>query len=80
MKNNRLETILGEGTTLSGELVSDGIIRMDGRFSGNIIGSSIIIGKTAVVKADIKCSELVIYGKVHGNVEAKHRVEILPGG
>lgn len=80
MNKDKLETILGEGTVLNGELISEGIIRLDGRFSGGIIGGIVIIGKNAVVHANIKCEELTIYGKVKGNVQSKHSIEILPGG
>ena len=80
MNGEKFETILGEGTTLNGELICDGMIRLDGKFTGNITGSTIIIGKTAVIKADVKCSNLIIYGKLNGNVDAKQGVEIQPGG
>ena len=80
MDNQKIETILGEGTTLKGDIVSSGIIRLDGKFSGNVVGSSIIIGKAAIIEADIKCSDLTIYGKVKGNVIAEYNVEIQPGG
>jgi len=80
MNKDRLQTVFGEGTILSGELISDGIIRLDGRFTGEIHGGTVIIGKNAVVHANIKCDELTIYGKVKGNVQSKHNVEILSEG
>ena len=80
MNKDKLQTILGEGTILNGELISEGIIRLDGRFNGEITGGTVIIGKNAIVHANIKCEELTIYGKVKGNVQSKHGVEILSGG
>jgi len=80
MNREKLQTILGEGTVLNGELISEGITRLDGRFSGEINGGVVIIGKNAVVDANIKCEELTIYGKVRGNVQSKQSVEILSGG
>lgn len=80
MNKDKLETVLGEGTILNGVLISEGIIRLDGRFSGEINGGSIIIGKNAVVHANIKCEDLTIYGKVKGNVQSKQTIEILSGG
>jgi cytoskeletal protein CcmA (bactofilin family) len=80
MDNQKIETILGEGTTLKGDIVSSGIIRLDGKFTGNVVGSNVIIGKAAIIEADIKCAELTIYGKVRGNVIAERNIEIQPGG
>lgn len=80
MNNGKLETVLGEGTILKGDLVSTGIIRLDGKFGGSVNGGSIIIGKAAVVEADIKCVDMIIYGKVKGNVTADKNVEIQPSG
>ncbi|PIU51508.1 cell shape determination protein CcmA [Candidatus Desantisbacteria bacterium CG07_land_8_20_14_0_80_39_15] len=80
MNKNKLQTILGEGTVLSGELISEGIMRIDGKFSGEIYGGIVIIGKNAVVNASIKCEELTIYGKVKGNIQSKQGVEILSEG
>jgi len=80
MNKDKLQTILGEGTILNGELISEGIIRFDGRFNGEITGGIVIIGRNAVVHANIKCEELSIYGKVKGNVQCRRSVEISSGG
>jgi cytoskeletal protein CcmA (bactofilin family) len=80
MNKNKLETILGEKTIMNGELISEGIIRIDGRFSGEIIGGIVIIGESAFVHANIKCEEITIYGKAKGNIDSKRNIEILSGG
>lgn len=80
MNKDKLQTILGEETVLNGELISEGIIRIDGRFSGGITGGIVIVGKNAIVNANVKCDELTIYGKIKGNVHSKHNVEIVDGG
>lgn len=80
MSKEKLQTILGEGTIFNGDLVSEGIVRLDGRFSGHINAGIVIIGKNAVVHADIKCDDLSVYGKIKGNVVARNNIEIFSEG
>jgi len=80
MSKEKLQTILGEGTIFTGDLVSEGIVRLDGRFSGHINAGSVIVGKNAVVHADIKCDDLSVYGKINGNILVKNNVEIFSEG
>ena len=66
---------------ITGELESPGTLRIDGNFQGSISGAdNLIIGEHAVVHADIKVGEIEIHGQCFGNIEAKNRVEIFPGG
>lgn len=66
---------------MTGELESPGTLRIDGNFQGSISrADNLIVGEHAVVHADIKVGEIEIYGQCFGNIEAKNRVEIFPGG
>jgi len=80
MSKEKLQTILGEGTIFNGDLISEGIVRLDGRFSGHINAGSVIIGKNAIVHADIKCDDLSVYGKIRGNVLVKNNIEVFSEG
>jgi cytoskeletal protein CcmA (bactofilin family) len=72
---------LDKGTSMTGELESTGTLRIDGNFQGSIsTADNVIVGKDAVVHADIKVAEIQIHGQFFGNIEAKNRVEIFPTG
>lgn len=74
-----IRAFLGEGTSFSGTLQFEGTVRLDGQFEGDVSGSDLlIIGKTAVVRADIQVGSLVVGGQVEGNIVARGRVELLP--
>jgi len=61
---------LGKGTFFEGRLRSEGDLRIDGEFKGNIdINARIVIGTTGVVTGDIKCKNAEISGKLVGNIE-----------
>src|SRR5437016_6990860 len=72
---------LDEGTSVSGELHFSGTLHIDGNFTGSICSDdTLIVGKHAVVRADIKVGEIQIAGEVLGNIEAKQRTEIFESG
>jgi cytoskeletal protein CcmA (bactofilin family) len=72
-----LEAFLGKNTSFEGKMSFEGMVRLDGRFDGEIFsGDVLIIGETAVVNAKIKVGTLLIDGKVTGNVNAKDKIEI----
>lgn len=64
-----MHNVLSSGTVLTGNLVTDDDIRIDGVIEGNIVSQGkIIIGGNGSVKGDIECHNLDIVGKVTGNI------------
>ena len=50
---------------------------MEGRFKGSIkITGNIFVGQTGLVEADIEAENIIIQGKIHGNVLARRQLEI----
>ncbi|HEU0264880.1 MAG TPA: polymer-forming cytoskeletal protein [Geobacterales bacterium] len=79
-KDSRLETSIGPETTLKGELVSTGTVRVDGTFEGNITADWVIIGERGSVQGDVAAKVMIIGGKIRGNLRAANMVEIKPKG
>lgn len=76
-----IDTILGQGIIVKGELIGDGNIRIDGQLNGRLEASGdVYIGKKANVTGDCNVGSIIIGGKVTGNVVATKRVEVLPDG
>ena len=66
------DTALGAGSSMEGDLRSDGNVRIDGVFKGTLeIGENILIGVTAEVEADVVAQNVSIGGSVRGNVVGK---------
>jgi cytoskeletal protein CcmA (bactofilin family) len=77
----KIETLLAEGTSLSGNIDCRGSMRIDGKIEGKITCSErVVIGRTAEIEADIEAIEIIIAGKVKGNMKAKERLEIQSKG
>ncbi len=75
---NIINSIIGEGSELKGEFNVKGTLRIDGVFSGEIhTDGKILISKTGHIKTDIKGGDIIIGGKVEGNVYATKQVSLL---
>ena len=74
-----VNTLIGEGCVFEGNLNLSTATRIDGKVKGNIRSEEmLIIGETGSVEGDITCSEVLIYGTVIGNIEAR-RIEVKKG-
>lgn len=70
-------TLISSGTSLKGDISSNGDLRIDGTIVGNITSSAkIIIGASGVVEGDINGNQADIVGKVSGNVRAKELLQL----
>ena len=79
-KNTSLETFISKDVTIKGELTTEGVVRIDGNFEGNIRVDGLIIGKTGDIKGDVEAREIMIDGNIEGNISAKEIIEIKPDG
>ena len=72
-----IETIIGQGAHLKGEIETKGSIRVDGVLDGSVTTEQeVIIGESAKVKGNVKGRQVIVAGEVNGNVSAKESVEI----
>jgi cytoskeletal protein CcmA (bactofilin family) len=70
-------TLISAGTTLKGDISSNGDLRIDGTIIGNIqTTAKIIIGSGGVVEGDISGNQADITGRVSGNIRAKELLQL----
>jgi len=75
-----LNSMLGQGCKIKGDIELQGTIRIDGQFEGSIsCPDTLIIGKSGVVKAEVKVKNAVIGGKLIGNIAAANKIELQSG-
>src|SRR5690242_9685442 len=78
---NKPVSIIGPGTTISGEISSKGTVRIEGTVTGRINSEdSIVVQESGRVKADLIGGQVIISGEVLGNVFAHDRLEITTSG
>jgi cytoskeletal protein CcmA (bactofilin family) len=65
-------TVLGTSTTLKGTLESEGNVRIDGTFDGDITTQGdIMVGEVGRVEGDVKGQNVAVGGVIRGDIEAK---------
>lgn len=69
---------IGKSLTIKGEVTGSESLFIDGRVEGSIslAGNRVSIGRNGTVSANIIAREVVVMGKVKGNLTASDRVEI----
>ncbi len=78
--DSRQTSILAQGCKFDGKVQVKGAFRIEGEFSGNIeTPENLIIGKTGVVRAEIKVKNAIIAGQVFGNIQAENKIELQSG-
>ena len=72
-----LKAYLGTDAVFKGALNFTGVVRIDGRFEGQIMTSdTLIIGESGDLNAVIEAGTVVCKGKVNGSIQATKRIEI----
>jgi cytoskeletal protein CcmA (bactofilin family) len=70
-------SLIGPGTTINGDIICNGDIRIDGILKGNIRGTAkILIGQDGLVEGDIEGHQADIMGKVHGKIHIKELLNL----
>ena len=68
-------SILSHGLKFEGKLSSEGNVRIDGDFTGDIIiNGNLTLGEKSVVNGNIQATNITISGKVDGIVEAGEKM------
>ena len=72
------ETIIAQGVRVEGEFRSQGDVVIDGEVAGSVeTQSTLQVGETAKIHADVKAVSAVIAGEVQGNIFVKEMLELL---
>jgi len=73
-------SLIAAGTTLKGDLSSNGDIRIDGTLNGNINSTAkVVIGANGVVEGDIVGQQADIMGRVSGTIKVKELLQLKGG-
>ena len=75
---NKINGFIGVGVTITGKLSFSGVLRIDGKFTGDIASDGIlIVGPDAFIESTIKVGSAYISGEVHGTIETVAKVELI---
>jgi cytoskeletal protein CcmA (bactofilin family) len=73
---------LGESIEVKGKISGEEDLQVDGKVEGpvSLQGQRLTVGRTGHLNSEVIAREVVVYGKVHGNLRATDRVEIKKDG
>ena len=78
---NKVVSIIGPGTTINGEILSKGTIRIEGNLTGRVqCDDTIVVQDTGKVRADLVGGQVIVSGHVEGNIFAHDRLEVTEKG
>ena len=64
--------LIANGTSIDGQIQSDGDIRIDGKVTGTVTSKAkIVVGSTGIVNGDLNCENADVSGKVFGKTEVE---------
>lgn len=80
---NRIDSLIGAGTTIEGDVTFAGGLRIDGQIKGNVraIGedaSTLVVSEHARIEGEVGVSHVVINGTVIGPVRSSEFLELQP--
>ena len=76
------QATIGKSLVVKGELSGSESLYIDGKVEGaiNLPGNRVTVGRNGQVAANITAREVVVLGKVRGNIQASDRVDIRSEG
>ncbi len=78
IKTNEGYTFLAKGGAIEGIAKLEGVVRIDGHFSGAInTNDTLIIGHQAVIRGSITADEIICSGRIEANLTAQKSIQLL---
>jgi cytoskeletal protein CcmA (bactofilin family) len=80
-KDPEIETLIGPGTRVDGDLRVTGGVHVEGRVHGNVTAepggaATLEIAEQGVVEGNVDVPHVVVHGAVRGDIRARDKVEL----
>jgi cytoskeletal protein CcmA (bactofilin family) len=78
-----IDSLIGSGTTITGNIHFKGGLRIDGQIIGNVIAdgdglSMLVLSENARIQGEVKAHHMVVNGTIEGSVNADELIELQP--
>ncbi len=75
------DTLIGKNASFEGSFKSTGLLRIDGKFDGDVnVKGDIIVGKDGEIRGTINANNIEISGCVEGNIVASEKLKVCSTG
>jgi len=80
---NRIDSLIGAGTRVDGDVTFTGGLRVDGEIRGNVAAAqgetgTLVVSEQARIEGEIRCTRVVVNGTVVGAIHASDTIELHP--
>ena len=73
-----INTVIGKGSEIKGNIKVNGVVRIDGDIDGNLeTDGNVIIGENARIRGNINAKSIIVGGIILGNIFANESVRVL---
>jgi cytoskeletal protein CcmA (bactofilin family) len=80
LRDTLVNTLIGAGSALRGDLDVNGMLRIDGDFSGSIRAlGKVVVGSGARVDSSIRAHSVIVGGRVRGDLYISDSARLLAG-
>lgn len=77
----KIDTLIGKKAIIDGDISGKGNFKIDGAVDGNItVAGDLVLGEKSVVTGNISAKNIIIAGKVSGDIEASAQLTIKSTG
>jgi len=78
---NRIDSLIGAGTTVEGNITFNGGLRVDGHVRGNVFAAddkpgTLVLSEQARIEGEVRVSHIVVNGTIVGPVHAADYAEL----
>ncbi len=76
-ENTGVVNLIGVGTTIIGEIISSGDIRVDGSLKGSIqTKGKVVVGATGIIEGDVHCQNADISGELLASIDVSELLSL----
>jgi cytoskeletal protein CcmA (bactofilin family) len=80
---NRIDSLIGAGTRIDGDVTFSGGLRIDGEVRGNVLAkpgeaSTLVVSDAARIEGEVRVTHVVVNGTIVGPVHAAEFLELQP--
>jgi cytoskeletal protein CcmA (bactofilin family) len=78
---DKIENVVGRSCVVHGDLVAEGAFRVDGTIQGGVESKgAVVVGESGAVTGNVRAVDVLVAGKIHGNVVCTGHLDILASG
>ncbi|MDW7669975.1 MAG: polymer-forming cytoskeletal protein [Bacillota bacterium] len=75
-----IDTLVSSSVEIKGDIKSEKTLRLDCYVKGDITGKGIVVGETGKIFGNIVCEDIIISGRVEGNINSSGKLQITSTG